>query len=469
MNKTRKIRNKKIFLKWLKKSHRNKYNIVHGGEGNDDNQDDSRDKLSKEISFADKLINKENAVFLAGAVTLSELAVRLASNPVVVSAVMGLGVGSLSLGIASTGGALLVMLLVGTYAFVKIRALYNNYYTMIYVMNDYIILLKKIDTMVRVSIKISQEYKFVIDTRDVIMSLQRIFNKFDKLLSKKNIVEINDNVIKNSDEANNVLTTTANDATIENNIVADIEAGNQDDTEREILLKPDVTTRTNEIKEKKESMVKRMKTKFSTSFKNFKNVLRLNSKEFTEDLNEEVTRLGLYFSVLLGELNITLNVCQMDIISKRNFSELMRKNNSVKSDENFNKMLISSIIYRTLQLYNIFNLCDTIRPNSDTSKKTCSEENMNEYVREIEHERGKIVKVLFGKSSDNRLALFPLYAPQTEATEAPDTNSDLQNLIEIMKNYTNKTINSREEAKVFLDIIYKFNDAPRNSPSVSKA
>ena len=32
MKKTRKIKNKKIFLKWLKKSRRNKYNITSGGE-----------------------------------------------------------------------------------------------------------------------------------------------------------------------------------------------------------------------------------------------------------------------------------------------------------------------------------------------------------------------------------------------------------------------------------------------------
>ena len=31
MKQTRKIRNKKLFLKWLKKSRRNKYNIVHSG------------------------------------------------------------------------------------------------------------------------------------------------------------------------------------------------------------------------------------------------------------------------------------------------------------------------------------------------------------------------------------------------------------------------------------------------------
>ena len=32
MKKTRKFKNKKLFLKWLKKSHKNDYSIKHGGE-----------------------------------------------------------------------------------------------------------------------------------------------------------------------------------------------------------------------------------------------------------------------------------------------------------------------------------------------------------------------------------------------------------------------------------------------------
>ena len=169
MNKTRKIRNKKLFLKWLKKSHRNKYNIVHGGAKKGLVNVDGDQKIVSAKSQGNETFTKENAVLLAGAVTLGEVAFRLASNPVVISAVVGLGIGTAAFTGVLTGGATVVLLLVATYAFVKIRALYSKYYTMIYVMNDYILLLKKIDTMVRLAIKISQEYKFVIDNDDVVV------------------------------------------------------------------------------------------------------------------------------------------------------------------------------------------------------------------------------------------------------------------------------------------------------------
>ena len=225
MNKTKKIRNKKLFLKWLKKSRRNKYNIVHGGakgdgDGKFKNQEVAR---MEKPSFVARTFTKENAVLLAGAVTLGEVAFTLASNRVVVSAVVGLGIGTAAFTGVLSGGATVVLLLVATYAFVKIRALYSNYYTMIYVMNDYILLLKKIDTMVRLAVKISQEYKFVIDTKDVNKSLERIFSRFDKLLSDEDISEINKEVLdsKGYDKITEVAAEIENDS---NNTLAEQES-----------------------------------------------------------------------------------------------------------------------------------------------------------------------------------------------------------------------------------------------------
>ena len=124
---------------------------------------------------------------MAAVVTLGQVAYSLASNPMVVSAIVGLGIGTNAfIGVAS-GGASVVLIAIGAYAYFKITAAYSNYYTMLHVMNDFILLLQKIDIMVRVAIKISQQYQFVIDTKDVNKCLERIFSRFDKLLSIKDI------------------------------------------------------------------------------------------------------------------------------------------------------------------------------------------------------------------------------------------------------------------------------------------
>jgi len=450
MNKTRKIRNKKLFLKWLKKSHRNKYNIVHGGAKKGVVNVDGDQKIVSAKSQGNETFTKENAVLLAGAVTLGEVAFRLASNPVIVSAVVGLGIGSAAFTGVLTGGATLVLILVAAYAFVKIRALYSNYYTMIYVMNDYILLLKKIDTMVRLAIKISQEYKFVIDTKDVNKSLERIFSRFNKLLSDKDISEIKENVSKSND-SNNIVSKLSDEITT--NLEADQDKPDDSSSATEILVSKEVKKKqeNENIFKRWRNSIKASATRIKENVKEFKKVINLNSKEFTDELNEEVMRLGLYFSILVGELNIILNVCQMDIIGKGNKAELIPKIDSVKSDDNFIEMLISSLIYRTLQLHNIFILCGLISSNSDTAKKMCTDGNMDGYVKETEVERKKIEMVLFGKKDKDGKILFPLYAETDKGSD-----NKLKRLREIISRAGE--IDDIKKAKDFIKNIHDFNN-----------
>jgi hypothetical protein len=299
MKKTRKIKNKKIFLKWLKKSYKNKYSTKDGGavEGT------TEPKISGEIKDSDKAdkkstSSKTKAFALAAAVTLGDVAYRLASNPIVISSVVGLGIGTAGL---ASGGAVLVLVAVGTCAYFKIKESYSKYYTMINVMNDFILLLKKIDIVVRVAIKISQQYQFFIDTKDVNKSLERIFNKFNKLLSIEDIGKIQKDIETRKYDSNMVQS-----------------AANKVDEEYTSLVNvnDDQGDEPSEIEPKRSVWSKFMKAV---------KIIKFDSKKFTTQLNEEVTRLGLYFSILLGEFNIILNVSQMTIIQNRNISLLMDK------------------------------------------------------------------------------------------------------------------------------------------------
>jgi hypothetical protein len=435
--KIRKIRNKKLFLKWLKKSHRNKYNIVHSG-GKDG------PKPPKELTIdqkSSKIVTKGNAVLLAGAVTLGEVAYTLASNPIVINAVLALGTGTAVFAGVASGGVTVVLALVAFCVCLKIKALYSKYYVMMHVINDYMLLLQKIDTMVRIAIKLSQQYKFVIDTRDVNKSLERIFNKFEKLLSKKDIDDVSNQAKTNTD-----VVSTAK-------VSGDYELIGSDDGSGEVINLSQAAV------ERQEGVFERLKkiaSNVKNSAKEFVQVVKLNSKEFSEELNDEVTRLGLYFSILLGELNIMLNICQMDMVGKEHTGKLIELNTAVKSDDNFKNLLISSIIYRTLQLSNIFELCKDSKSSSAT-KKICSPENKKEYIREIEAERKKINIVLFGKSNNPKnQILFPLYAPDPEKNEP---NSGLERLRTIMRTYLEEfDEDDEDDVQKFLDDIKKFND-----------
>ena len=443
MGKTRKLKNKKIFLKWLKKSrsHINKYSIKYGGGGGPNDQSKSKELVNSNSSSSgsQKLASeskvKKNAIVLAAVVTLGEVAYTLASNPIVVSAVIGLGVGSSAFAGVASGGALLVLVAVGTYAYFKIKAAYGNYYTMIHVMNDYILLLQKIDIMVRIAIKISQQYQFVIDTKDVNKSLERIFSKFDKLLSIEDIGKIEQEVQDNGGNIENTLKITAEDAA--------------DAQDYELLPEDEL-----EPKQKEPEEIA-VKLTFLQKLKKFVKTVKFDSKKFTNELNEEITRLGLYFSILLGEFNIILNVCQMSMIGKRNFTKLLSQNGIIKDSEDFKKLLISSLIYRTLQIYNIFTLCKPGALISDSAKKTtCSEDSMEQYIIEVEAERVKIRKVIFGKSKSNNRSLFPLYDDVNFNT---GDASLLNQLRQIMKPF-DKSINEKNQAIDFVNKIHEFNE-----------
>lgn len=441
--KIRKIKNKKLFLKWLKKSHRNKYNIVHsGGEG--DEEHIGSEEITKGSTNVNKLtaLSKSNAILLAGAVTLGEVAYSLASNPIVINAVLTLSATSLVVfASVMSGGGLAVLALVGLCVCLKVKALYSKYLIMMHVVNDYMLLLQKIDTMARIAVKLSQQYKFVIDTRDVTNSLQRIFSKFNKILSENDVKDIHETVINKADKASNFKTEPETQYSLIQN-EDEVDAGSSDGVSGDIEL-------SKEVKERQNKLFERFKNYFSLVKKGYK----LSSKKFSQELNDEVTRLGLYFSILLGELNIMLNVCQMDVIGKQENGKLLDLNTSVKSDDNFKNLLISSIIYRTLQLSNIFELCKD-SASSNATKKTCSVKSIEEYVREIDTERTKISIVLFGKSNIKNEALFPLYAPNLEKA---DPNSELEGLRTIMRKYR-ETIDKKEEAQKFLDDIKKFNE-----------
>jgi hypothetical protein len=444
--KIRKIRNKKLFLKWLKKSHRNKHNIVHSG-GQPKDELTTTEEISKGSTNVNNLtiVSKSNAILLAGAVTLGEVAYSLASNPVVINAVLTLSATSMvAFGGVMTGGGLAVVVLVAFCVCLKVKALYSKYLIMMHVINDYMLLLQKIDTMARIAVKLSQQYKFVIDTRDVNNSLQRIFNKFDKILSDEDIKDIHKQAMG------------------ETGAVAKTEVPGNEPVDNRYEQIPEESSDNMDIKVsekvlgRQEGLFKRFKKSWASvknKWSSVKKGYKLSSKEFAEELNDEVTRLGLYFSVLVGELNIMLNVCQMDMIGKNNTRQLLEFNTAVKSDNNFKNLLIDSIIYRTLQLYNIFQLCEESK-SSNATKKTCNDASIKLYIDEIDTERKNITIVLFGKSNLKNEALFPLYAPNLEKAEP---NSELEGLRTIMRKYR-ETIDKKEEAQKFLDDIKKFND-----------
>jgi hypothetical protein len=144
------------------------------------------------------------------------------------------------------------------------------------------------------------------------------------------------------------------------------------------------------------------------------NTLRFNADEFSKELNEEITKLALYFSIFLGEFNILFNVSQVTALTnsdgsdEKNAKIVSDKNDEIKDDINFKEVLMSTLLYRILQIHNMFELCKRKR----FQETLCSPLAMEGYVKEVVMEMKKINTILNNiNDSDNgdTNSGYPLY------------------------------------------------------------
>jgi hypothetical protein len=445
MKKTRKIKNKKIFLKWLKKSRRNKYNITSGGatpnETAIDNAQmamkdaaDKRDaalanrdaaatdaadneanekplytppkksvigkwfnekfkKDRKAIALKDETTKaKDVALALAVSTSLADMALSIATSPVAKAVFVGIGItGAVATNVA-LGGLGLVLVGVIWYAATKIKAAFGNYYKMVHVMNNLMLLLKRIHNVLMVAIKISSQYNFIFDTKDINNSLENILKKFDKILSVEGKKDIAKEISKDISANKKV------NLVYEQNVeeVAASEKIEEDDREK--------------ITASNSSILKKAYLSISSTY----NTLRFNADEFSKELNEEITKLALYFSIFLGEFNILFNVSQVTALTnsdgsdEKNAKIVSDKNDEIKDDINFKEVLMSTLLYRILQIHNMFELCKRKR----FQETLCSPLAMEGYVKEVVMEMKKINTILNNiNDSDNgdTNSGYPLY------------------------------------------------------------
>jgi hypothetical protein len=469
MKKTRKIRNKKLFLKWLKKSHKNNYNIVHsGGIFKKTKILETPSENDVKTIEDEELEVKKLAAVGVGMVgvgeTLMEVAYSLASNDAVVSAISGIGDTLLrvtssettrnAIMVLATGtavgtamascGVAVIVLAIGLAAAVKLKEMYSKYHIFIQSINNYILLLRKIDIMIKVAMRISAEYKFIIDTKDVVRALEFILNLFEDLITAGDVKDIKNKLVSGTFSTQRVLDEQVK-IIIHNDTVVDFESNGNEKPDsvanigQEIPLPPAAVKR-------KENFLKRMGTRL-TYFMN----RTWNQNKLSKKIDKGVTKLGLYFAVLLGEMNIILNVCQMGLICDDDKGTISTANNNVKSDIHFKKMLVSSMIYRTLQLRNIFDTCEATKSGTQVKeiKEMCSPSKKEEYVEEVEKEREKIYNVFFTNE-------YPLYAAQI--TDKKSNDKDPLSALKIVMSGFNEKINTDEKAKAFLKAIHEFDE-----------
>jgi hypothetical protein len=257
-----------------------------------DNSKIANDALKKQIEDAQKGIDNQFSLMsafigtksqkvaartavIAGAATgLWALVAKLQQNPQTSAILMSV--------VAAAGpqavfaGAIFAAVAVGYYAFMKIQDKYAKYFMLIRTMNEYIIVLNKIDRLVRLSYFISSKYCFDVNLKEIESQLKVIFKRFDGLLNDDDRSKIEKDLETN-------LTPSVADAA--SNVVLEKAA--------EI-----------DVKQQEQSQ----KTQGGGGFLS---IMGFDEDKWNKMLNDDVIKLNIYFTASMTEFNMILNVIQM--------------------------------------------------------------------------------------------------------------------------------------------------------------
>lgn len=216
------------------------------------------------------------------------------------------------------------------YAVLKVQDKYAKYFTLIRTMNEFMIVLNKIDRLVRLAQVVSQKYSFDVNLKEIDAQLQILFKRFDKLLSQDDISKIEKELITNPKPDVNAAASNA----ISTGPAA---AGKAMDGEEgqpnqgggglgDIMFK-----------------------------------LTFDSAAWNQKLNDDVVKLNLYFTTSMTEFSMILNVIQMGLLTSTDPEKkrsLTTATLAIDASTAYKKMVIGILLNDILKLKVDFSFCN---------------------------------------------------------------------------------------------------------------
>ena len=276
-------------------------------------------------------------IMTGAAVGLWAIVAQIQKSPALTAMAMSgmavIGVGSGGIAVAVIGAVA-----VGYYAVLAIKVAFAKYYKMMRTLDEFTILLHKIQKMVRLTVFISSTYNFDINIDEIVQQLKIIFTRFDKMLKeddyKKIKGQIEESASPNLEEAaTKAISEGANNA-----------------------FKDDVAAATETTPAKSGGQA-------GGAWEIGKDLKRLmfDVELWNSKLNDDVVKLNIYLTTAMGEFSIVLNVIQMNMIAEglgiaesdkkaAAIKQLTEKNAAVKDSSEFMKMRIGILLHDILKL-----------------------------------------------------------------------------------------------------------------------
>ena len=262
----------------------------------------------------------KTALIASAATGLWALVAKLQQNPQTSAMLMA--------GAAAAGPQALVFaglfaaVAVSYYVVLKIQDKYAKYFALIRTMNEFMIVLNKIDRLVRLAKVVSDKYSFDVNLREIDAQLQILFKRFDKMLSSDDISKI--------------------EKEVQNNPKPDVESG--------AFAAANSNTDDNNDNQIGGGVVGDMMFK-----------LTFDSEMWNQKLNDDVVKLNLYFTTSMTEFSMILNVIQMGLLTSDAPTDKTAVHDSTleiaKSTE-YRKMVIGILLNDILKLKVDFSFCN---------------------------------------------------------------------------------------------------------------
>ena len=281
-------------------------------------------------------------------------------------------------GVASAGpqalvaGAVIAVIAVSYFVYLKLQDKYAKYFNLIRTLNEYMIVLNKIDRLVRLSMRISARYQFDVNLKEIEAQLKVLFKRFDKMLSEDDVAKVEQetrNLTKIPDIAEEAAKAEASSEAIANQVL---------ETEK------------NKSTEGQGG---------GGRFGDFIFKVTFDVEMWNQKLNDDVVKLNIYFTTAMTEFSMVLNVIQMGFLTSgkpQDMTILQTSNESIKQSTEYRKMVIGILLNDILKLKVDFSYCNRGNAITNTKDESICLDPENIGIDAVGNKRSKFKEKLHG-------------------------------------------------------------------------
>jgi hypothetical protein len=236
-------------------------------------------------------------------------------------------------------------------------------------MNEFMIVLNKIERLVRLSMNISQRYQFNVNLKEIEAQLKILFDRFNKMLSEDDVSQIEQSM-KNQTK------------------LPDFgEAAAKAEAESEEVA-------TQAMAQEAEAK----KSQGGGGFKDFLFRVSFDVEMWNQKLNDDVVKLNLYFTTAMAEFSMVLNVIQIGLLTGNDTQKnvIRTANEAVTASTEYRKMIIGILLNDILKLKVDYSYCNRGGSLTNTKSEGVCMDPENMEMDSVGNRRSKFKEKLHG-------------------------------------------------------------------------